>query len=129
MKAVTLVSFLALAVVVTARPADKYTDKFDTVDLNEILNNRRLLVPYVKCLLGQGKCTPDGKELRSHIKEALENYCEKCTETQRRATRRVMGHLINKEGTYWGQLVTKYDPQRKYVNKYESELRTITVKA
>ncbi|KAI8420208.1 hypothetical protein MSG28_008753 [Choristoneura fumiferana] len=126
MRAAFLISFVALAVIVSARPGDKYTDKFDSVDLNEILKNRRLLVPYVKCLLGQGKCTPDGKELKSHIKEALENYCAKCTDTQRSATRRVIGHLINKEGAYWEQLVDKYDPQRKYVTKYENELRTIS---
>nr|AXF48715.1 chemosensory protein CSP19 [Lobesia botrana] len=114
-----------LAVVVSARPGDKYTDRYDNVDLNEILNNRRLLVPYVKCLLGQGKCTPDGKELKSHIKEALENGCAKCTESQRVATRQVIGHLINKESAYWNQLVTKYDSQRKYVAKYESELRAV----
>ncbi|XP_063626805.1 allergen Tha p 1-like [Cydia splendana] len=125
MKAVLVVCLLAVVVVVSARPGDKYTDRFDNINLDEILSNRRLLVPYVKCLLGQAPCTPPGKELKSHIKEALENGCAKCTENQRTATRRVIGHLINKEGQQWNQLVAKYDPKRVYVAKYESELRTV----
>ncbi|XP_045501653.1 allergen Tha p 1-like [Colias croceus] len=115
---------IALAVVSNARP-DTYTNKYDGIDLKEILNNRRLLVPYVKCALEQGKCSPEGKELRSHIKEALENYCGKCTDAQKNGTRLVITHLINHESDFWNQLVHKYDPSKKYVTKYESELKSI----
>nr|UVB79217.1 chemosensory protein 14 [Heortia vitessoides] len=124
-----IVCFLAFIAAVSARPGEKYTDKYDNVDLGEILQNRRLLVPYVKCALDQGRCSPDGKELKSHIKESLENYCAKCTDTQRNGTKRVIGHLINNEPELWTQLTHKYDPDRKYVNKYETELRTVKVQA
>jgi hypothetical protein len=63
--------------------------------------------------------------IAAHIREALENYCGKCTEVQKTGTRRVMGHLINNEPDYWNQLAQKYDPQRKYVVKYEKELKSI----
>ncbi|XP_063385784.1 allergen Tha p 1-like [Cydia fagiglandana] len=124
MNSFLILCVLALAAAASARP-ETYTNKFDNVDLEEILSNRRLLIPYLKCVLEQGKCTPDGKELKSHIREALENNCEKCTETQRRGTRRVIAHLINNEADYWNQLCAKYDPERKYVNKYESDLRSV----
>ncbi|XP_073953861.1 allergen Tha p 1-like [Choristoneura fumiferana] len=125
MRSFIVVCFFALAAVAYARPGDLYTDKFDNVDLDEILSNRRLLVPYLNCVLEQGKCTADGKELKSHIREALENNCAKCTEAQRKGTRRVIGHLINKEVDYWNQLCDKYDPDRKYVAKYEKDLKTV----
>lgn len=41
-----------------------YTDRYDSIDLNQILANRRLLIPYIKCLLDEGKCTAEGKELK-----------------------------------------------------------------
>nr|AND82451.1 chemosensory protein 9 [Athetis dissimilis] len=123
MKAVFLLC--ALVVVVSARPETQYTNKYDNVNLDEILQNRRLLVPYIKCCLDQGKCTPDGKELKSHIKEALETYCAKCTEIQRDGTRRVIAHLINHEPEYWTELSAKYDRDGKFAHKYEEELRTI----
>ncbi|XP_038211128.1 allergen Tha p 1-like [Zerene cesonia] len=124
MKYIIALCVVALAAVSNARP-DTYTNKYDGIDLQEILNNRRLLVPYVKCALEQGKCSPEGKELRSHIKEALENYCGNCTEAQKSGTRLAITHLINNESEFWNQLVDKYDPTRKYVMKYESELKSI----
>nr|AYC12352.1 chemosensory protein 7 [Clostera restitura] len=122
----TLLVFCIITVVaVSARPNEQYSDKYDSVDLKQILANKRLLHPYIKCLLDQGKCSPDGKELKSHIKEALENYCAKCTETQQKGTKEVIGHLINNEPGYWQELSKKYDSEGKYVHKYEDELRHI----
>uniref|UniRef100_A0A2A4JPQ2 Chemosensory protein n=3 Tax=Heliothis virescens TaxID=7102 RepID=A0A2A4JPQ2_HELVI len=117
---------LSVAAMALARPdGAAYTDKYDNVDLDEILSNRRLLVPYVKCILDQGKCAPDAKELKEHIIEALENECGKCTEAQKKGTRRVIGHLINNEADYWNELTAKFDPEKKYVQKYEKELKEV----
>ncbi|PZC77867.1 allergen Tha p 1 [Helicoverpa armigera] len=117
---------LSLAALTIARPdGATYTDKYDNVDLDEILGNRRLMVPYIKCMLDQGKCAPDAKELKEHIKEALENECGKCTEAQKKGTRRVIGHLINHEADFWNELTAKYDPERKYTTKYEKELKEV----
>ncbi|XP_059060880.1 allergen Tha p 1-like [Achroia grisella] len=127
MKTITTLLVLTLAIVATLAAArhGKYTDKYDNVDLNEILANKRLLVPYIKCILDQGKCTADGKELKSHIIEALEDYCSRCTDTQRDGTRRVIAHLINNEPEYWRELSDKYDKDHKYVRKYETELGSV----
>ncbi|XP_053615082.1 allergen Tha p 1-like [Plodia interpunctella] len=123
MKSCIIFCLLALVAAAVARPSEHYTDRFDNVNLDEILANRRLLVPYVKCALDQAKCTPDGKELKSHIRDALENGCAKCTEPQREGTRKVIGHLINHEPDYWNQLTDKYDRDRKFTKQYETELR------
>nr|AGY49267.1 putative chemosensory protein [Sesamia inferens] len=125
MNSFLILCLFGLVMAAVARPNTTYTDKYDSVNLDEILGNRRLLTPYIKCMLDQGKCTPDGKELKSHIREALEEDCAKCTKTQRDGTRRVLGHLINHEKDYWNQLKAKYDPQSKYSSKHEEELRTL----
>lgn len=44
---------------------EKYTTKYDNMDLDQILHTERLLQNYVKCLMDEGPCTPDGAELRS----------------------------------------------------------------
>lgn len=44
---------------------DKYTTKYDNVDIDVVLNTERLLNGYVNCLLDQGPCTPDAAELKS----------------------------------------------------------------
>lgn len=63
MKSLTLACLLAAVAIATAMP-ETYTDRFDNIDLDEIIGNRRLLVPYIHCVLDKGKCTPDGKELK-----------------------------------------------------------------
>jgi hypothetical protein len=43
---------------------EKYTTKYDNINLDEILSNERLYSKYVECLKTGEKCTPDGKLLR-----------------------------------------------------------------
>ncbi|KAL9880469.1 uncharacterized protein LOC119633099 isoform X2 [Glossina fuscipes] len=51
----------------TAAPfKQSYDNKFDNVDLDEILGQERLLKNYIKCLEGAGPCTPDGKMLKGY---------------------------------------------------------------
>lgn len=68
------VLLLSLCVLVSVVAGDNETDensgydtKYDSIDLNELLKNDRLRKNYVKCLLNEGPCTPDGQELRSNI--------------------------------------------------------------
>ncbi|XP_063626802.1 ejaculatory bulb-specific protein 3-like isoform X3 [Cydia splendana] len=101
---------------------NKYTDRYDNVNIDEILANKRLLVPYVKCLLGEGRCTPEGKTLKNTIKDAMTTSCEKCTEQQRKGARKVVKHLKENEPEYWTQMKAKYDPGDKYQESYEAFL-------
>ncbi|KAL0820526.1 hypothetical protein ABMA28_006381 [Loxostege sticticalis] len=122
MKLFTAVCLVALAAIVAAAPTeDTYTDKYDDANVQEILNNRRLLLPYIKCALEQGKCSADAKELREHLMEALGTDCAKCTEKQKATGGMIFKHLINHEKDYWDQLIDKYDPEKKYAPAYEKE--------
>nr|AOG12898.1 chemosensory protein [Eogystia hippophaecolus] len=98
---------------------EKYTDKYDNINLDEILGNKRLLQAYVNCVLDKGKCSPEGKELRDNVEEALQTGCAKCTEAQDKGASRVIEHLIKNEKEIWGELTAKYDPEGKYRKKYE----------
>lgn len=60
-----------------------------------------------------------------HFKEALENECAKCTDVQKKGIRRVVKHLINHENDYWNELTAKFDPDRKFTEKYEKELKEL----
>lgn len=42
---------------------NKYPNKYNDFDLDSVLNNDRILKSYVKCLLGEGSCTKEGREL------------------------------------------------------------------
>lgn len=68
MKFTIVLSTIALLLCdVLAKPQEeKYTTKYDNIDIDEILNNARLFNNYVKCLLENRGCTPDGNELKSN---------------------------------------------------------------
>lgn len=57
--------FVAFVIFVFAD--DKYTTKYDNIDIDEILKSDRLLKNYIDCVMDRGKCTPDGTELKSKL--------------------------------------------------------------
>ncbi|KAG5342063.1 PEB3 protein, partial [Acromyrmex charruanus] len=114
-----LALFLLVVAVVLAE--EKYTTKYDNIDLDTILTSDRLLKNYVNCLLDKGSCTPDGKELKEVLPDALMTECHKCSEKQKKGTEKVVRYLVNKKPETWEQLKKKYDPTGKYSIKYTDE--------
>lgn len=57
---------LSFALIVSISGVDeKYTTKYDNMDIDQIVSNDRLLSKYVQCLLDLAACTVDGLELKS----------------------------------------------------------------
>nr|AII01018.1 chemosensory protein [Dendrolimus houi] len=126
MKGIIAVCVLSLAALVLSDcPDGLYTDRYDNTNVEEIMTNDRLLMPYVSCMLDKGKCTPEGKELKNHIAHALQNGCECCTDDQKTKSRVVIGHFINEKPDVWDELTAKYDPKKLFSKKYEEELRKL----
>lgn len=67
-----------------------YDKKYDNIDIDEILNSERLLSNYIKCLLEEGPCTEDGRELKDTLPDAIETDCSKCTEKQKCGSEKIM---------------------------------------
>lgn len=68
MKFILVCLFAIGAIVyVYGRPEDRYTNRFDNIDVDQILQNDRLLKRYVDCLLDKPnvRCPPEAAELKS----------------------------------------------------------------
>lgn len=63
MKGYLLASLVSLVALVVAN--EKYTGKYDDVNVDKILQNNRVLTNYIRCLMDEGPCTAEGRELRS----------------------------------------------------------------
>nr|WPO56423.1 chemosensory protein [Leucinodes orbonalis] len=111
-----------------ASETTKYTAKYDGVNLEEILANDRLLTGYVNCLLDKGPCTPDGKELKKNLPDAIQNDCVKCTERQREGADQVMEYIIDHRADDWEKLEKKFNSDGTYKKKY-LERKLITHKS
>lgn len=125
MKLLLVFTLACLVAVAFGRPQNKYTDKWDNIDIDEILESKRLLKAYVDCLLDKGRCTPDAKTLKETLPDALENECSKCTEKQKTGSDKVIRHLVNKRPEMWEELAVKYDPTHIYEVKYKDQIEKI----
>ncbi|KAK7865719.1 hypothetical protein R5R35_005513 [Gryllus longicercus] len=118
---------IAVAVLVTdASAVDKYPDKYDNINLSDILSNERLFKRYLGCLLADNdrSCNSEGKELRKYIPEALTNNCAKCTEKQKNGAERVIRFLHDQKPADFQKLLAKWDPQGVYRRQYEDRVST-----
>nr|AGR44908.1 chemosensory protein-14 [Bombyx mori] len=116
---------MACVAVTWARPESTYTDKWDNINVDEILESNRLLKGYVDCLLGKGRCTPDGKALKEALPDALEHECVKCTGKQKSGADKVIRHLVNKRPDLWKELAVKYDPDNIYQARYKDKIDAV----
>ncbi|CAO1370853.1 unnamed protein product [Diamesa hyperborea] len=118
-----------LCVLSVVSAQEKYTTKYDGVNLEEILKSDRLFNNYYKCLMDTGRCTPDGNELKRTLPDALKTDCSKCSEKQRDGTDRVIRFLIEKKPKQWDDLQKRFDPENIYISKYKPELEARNIKA
>lgn len=49
----------------------KYDSRYDYLDVDAILDSKRLVRNYVECLINQQRCTPEGKALKSECSYAF----------------------------------------------------------
>ncbi|KAG5312685.1 PEB3 protein, partial [Acromyrmex insinuator] len=125
-----LAVFCLLAIISVVYAEETYTDKFDNIDIDQVIRNERLLKRYVDCMLDKPdvRCPPEAIELRKHIDEALENDCAKCTNKQREITEKVINHLVRNKKDWWDLLKVKYDPEGKFSKKYEEAAKNENIK-
>ncbi|CAK1584481.1 unnamed protein product [Parnassius mnemosyne] len=128
MKLFIVVSLFCVVAVTWGKPASTYTDKWDNINVDEILESKRLLKGYVDCLLDRGRCTPDGKTLKETMPDALENECSKCTQKQKEGSDKVIRFLVNKRADLWKELSAKYDPDNKYQQRYKDKIDSVKEK-
>uniref|UniRef100_A0A6P7FY73 Ejaculatory bulb-specific protein 3-like n=1 Tax=Diabrotica virgifera virgifera TaxID=50390 RepID=A0A6P7FY73_DIAVI len=120
----TIIVLIAIVAALAFVNAQKYTTKYDNVDLDTIIKSDRLLLNYVNCLLEKGKCTADGLELKKYLPDALLTDCSKCSEAQKKGSKKIIRHLIDNKPDWYTELEAKYDKDRTYKKKYEEEIKS-----
>ncbi|XP_020279508.1 ejaculatory bulb-specific protein 3-like [Pseudomyrmex gracilis] len=110
---------LLASVIVLTNATEKYTVKYDNINVDSILQNNRVLTNYIRCMLDEGPCTSEGRELRKTLPDALSTNCSKCNDKQKSTSEKVINHLRTKRPRDWDKLVAKYDPQNEYKKRYE----------
>ncbi|CAG9771368.1 unnamed protein product [Ceutorhynchus assimilis] len=117
------VSIIFLSVLLSLGNCAKYTTKYDSIDLDSIIKNDRLMKNYVDCMMERKKCSRDAAELKKHLPDALQNNCASCSEIQRIGSRKVLTHIIQNKRDWFLEVEAKYDPNHVFRRLYQEELQ------
>nr|AIX97072.1 chemosensory protein 4 [Dastarcus helophoroides] len=101
-------------------PVEYYATKYDHLDIERILNNRRMVNYYASCLLNKGPCPPQGTEFKRILPEALETNCARCTEKQKFVTYHTIKRLKKEYPKIWVQLEAQWDPNHTFIPLFEA---------
>uniref|UniRef100_A0A182P4W7 Uncharacterized protein n=1 Tax=Anopheles epiroticus TaxID=199890 RepID=A0A182P4W7_9DIPT len=114
-----LTSLLCVVIVLGVSTAtETYVTKYDNIDLEEIFSSKRLMDNYMNCLKDVGPCTPDGRELKDNLPDALMSDCAKCSEKQRIGSDKVIKFIVANRPDDFAILERLYDPTGEYRRKY-----------
>nr|XP_053615086.1 ejaculatory bulb-specific protein 3-like isoform X1 [Plodia interpunctella] len=117
-----LKALFAIALTSSVR-CDFYSSRYDDFDVQPLLENDRILLSYTKCFLDLGPCTPEAKDFKKVIPEALETSCGKCTPKQKKLIKKVIKAVMDSHPDAWTQLVDKYDKDKKYRDNFNKFLQ------
>ncbi|XP_074036744.1 ejaculatory bulb-specific protein 3 [Leptinotarsa decemlineata] len=116
------INLLCMFVIVNVAFCETYNTKYDQIDVDSILASKRVLTNYIKCILDEGPCTPDGREFRKHIPEAITTNCAKCSDSQKRIIRKTSRFIERERPQDWNRISRKFDPQQKFTASFRKFL-------
>ncbi|KYN04432.1 PREDICTED: ejaculatory bulb-specific protein 3-like [Cyphomyrmex costatus] len=99
-----------------------YSDTYDNIDVDAIINSDRLLNQYVNCILDKGTCTADGRSFRNILPDIIVTSCEKCSEKQKYTARKIINYLKENKPNIWTEFLEMYDPDKERTASLEQFL-------
>ncbi|KAM0726057.1 Allergen Tha p 1 [Formica fusca] len=85
-----------------------YSDQYDHIDINNILNNDKLRNQYYNCYMETEPClTADAKFFREIASEAFQTKCKRCTEKQKEMMDSLVDWYTKNKPDLWQKIVEK----------------------
>ncbi|XP_012273359.1 ejaculatory bulb-specific protein 3-like [Orussus abietinus] len=102
-----LFTVVAAAILVNAE-REFYSEKYDHIDVDEILANPRTRNQYYKCVYGSAPCvTAAAKYLKDKFPEAIVTNCKYCTERQKVNFGKLVTWFVENDEKGWNALLEK----------------------
>nr|WMS58734.1 chemosensory protein gene 3 [Neotoxoptera formosana] len=95
-----------------------YMKRFEKLNVEQVLNNDRVLSSHLKCFLNEGPCVQQARDLKRVIPVIANNGCNGCTEKQMTTIKKALNFLRTKKPVEWSRLVKLYDPSGTKLNKF-----------
>nr|WVD93733.1 chemosensory protein 9 [Graphosoma rubrolineatum] len=115
-----LLVIFSLAMVAFAQ----YQGRFESVDVDSILNNRRLMDAYTRCYLDKGPCAPPAREAKKYFAEIFRTNCGKCSKEQKKQIKTAFTKLIKQRPQDFEKIFAKYNPGSTHLNSFTKWLKS-----
>nr|QJT73560.1 chemosensory protein 1 [Encarsia formosa] len=109
MKFAVAVVLCALASVTLAAEMPTIPSKYDSINVDMILKNDRIFRNYMKCVLENKSCSPEGRDLRMYLPDALRTRCSNCTPKQKATAQKIIKFMMEKKKDDWKKLLEAFD--------------------
>ncbi|XP_047116804.1 ejaculatory bulb-specific protein 3-like [Schistocerca piceifrons] len=114
---------LLLALAEAAGPQEALYAKYENLDVDRMLRNQRLVAATIKCLMDEAPCTPEARDLKKVLPDALKSDCSKCSAKQKENVRKVFEFMMKERSADWQRLSRKYDPDGEHKKRLEAKLK------
>nr|ARJ35780.1 chemosensory protein 5 [Cyrtorhinus lividipennis] len=94
------------------------------IDVEAILNNKRLLDAYSRCYLDEGPCPGPSREAKKYLGEIFRTNCAKCTKDQKKQTRIAFRKLKEKRPQDFARVFAKYNPGNTHLASFNAWLKS-----
>ncbi|KAM3963369.1 chemosensory protein 15 [Aphomia sociella] len=96
-----------------------YDQRYDYFDVDNLVQNPRLLKKYIDCFLDKGPCTPVGRVFKLVLPEVVVTSCAKCTPSQKNFARKTFDAFKRLMPEDHEELKKKIDPSNKFYESFE----------
>ncbi|VVC24358.1 Insect odorant-binding protein A10/Ejaculatory bulb-specific protein 3 [Cinara cedri] len=100
----------------------KYLATMDNIDLDQLLNNTRLMTSHIKCLLDEGPCTAQTKESKKLLPTLIKDSCSSCTKEQKKRMKKMIDTVKTLRPNDYKRLSKFFDPEGKHEQKFLDNL-------
>lgn len=83
-----------------------------------LVGNPKIRQNYLNCFLDNGPCSPEAKNIKRMVPDAIQNDCAHCTELQRKVIEKMMCYLNNHQPDILKEVAAKFDPNGEYMKHY-----------
>nr|ALG36157.1 chemosensory protein 4 [Sclerodermus sp. MQW-2015] len=96
---------------------EMYSDKYDNIAIEDILNNDKVREEYYNCFMDTGPCvTEDAAYFKGNFVEAMATQCKKCTQKQQENFEKVIVWYTENQPEKWQTLIQKALEDAKKLN-------------
>nr|QNL14939.1 chemosensory protein 2 [Aulacocentrum confusum] len=111
-----LVLVVSLMLAAVYADDEKYSDKYDTLDIDAALADDATRNKYFNCFIGNGPCTEDAAYWKNNFPEAVVTKCAKCTDWQKTAFDKIAAWYAENDEQAWTALMEKSIAEAKARN-------------